>query len=75
MPRLPLPSSLSSYYTASFNLKHHIQEFLHFDSEIVESRLETSQQQMAELGHKDFYWEQATAFSRDRVGEFYLFDL
>ncbi|MBE9233923.1 methyltransferase domain-containing protein [Cuspidothrix issatschenkoi LEGE 03284] len=75
MPRLPLPSSLSSYYTASFNLKHHIQEFLHLDSEIVESRLETSQQQMAELGHKDFDWEQATAFYRDKVGEFYLFDL
>ena len=29
---------------------------------------------MAELGHRDFDWEQATAFYRDKVGDF-IFEL
>ncbi|ABA23887.1 conserved hypothetical protein [Trichormus variabilis ATCC 29413] len=75
MPTLPMPSFLSSYWESSFNLKQHIQEFLQLDAEILETKLEFGQQQMAELGHKDFDWEQATAFYRDKVGEVYLFEL
>jgi 2-polyprenyl-3-methyl-5-hydroxy-6-metoxy-1,4-benzoquinol methylase len=70
----PTPS-LSNYWQDAFNLKQHLQEFLLLDSETLEKKLETGQQQLAELSHKDFDWEKATAFYSEKVGEFYLFEL
>ncbi|MBW4613770.1 MAG: class I SAM-dependent methyltransferase [Desmonostoc vinosum HA7617-LM4] len=75
MKTLPIPPFLSQYWQNSFNLKQHIQDFLHIDTETLEMKLAAGQQQMAELGHKDFDWETATAFYSDKVGEIYLFEL
>ncbi|MBE8965225.1 class I SAM-dependent methyltransferase [Nostocales cyanobacterium LEGE 12452] len=75
MFRLPLPPFLRDSWQNSFNLKQHLQEFLHLDSETLENKLVAAMQQMAELGHKDFDWETATDFYRDKVGEVYLFEL
>ncbi|MBD2384729.1 class I SAM-dependent methyltransferase [Cylindrospermum sp. FACHB-282] len=75
MNKISIPPYLNSYFPDSFNLKQHLQEFLHVDSETLNIKLEAGQGQMAELGHKDFDWEEATAFYREKVGEAYLFDL
>ncbi|AFZ02372.1 class I SAM-dependent methyltransferase [Calothrix sp. PCC 6303] len=75
MLTFPTPSSLSSYWQDSFHLKQHLQDFLHLDSQTLEAKLTAGQQQMAELGRKDFDWEQASAFYSDKVGEVYLFEL
>ncbi|MEH2229232.1 MAG: class I SAM-dependent methyltransferase [Nostoc sp.] len=75
MVKHPAPAFLSNYWQNSFNLKQHLQEFLHLDSETLEKKLATGQEEMAELGHKDFDWEKATDFYRDQVGEVYLFEL
>lgn len=75
MAGFPTPSFLSRYFQDSFILKQHLQEFLHLDAEALEKKLEAKHQEIAELGHKDFDWEQAAAFYRDKVGELYLFEL
>ncbi|MBE9058403.1 bifunctional 2-polyprenyl-6-hydroxyphenol methylase/3-demethylubiquinol 3-O-methyltransferase UbiG [Sphaerospermopsis sp. LEGE 08334] len=75
MVKVALPDFLSDYYQNSFNLKQHLQEFLHLDSETLEKNLSAGQQKLAELGHRDFDWETATNFYRDKVGEMYLFEL
>ncbi|MDX2097503.1 MAG: class I SAM-dependent methyltransferase [Leptolyngbyaceae cyanobacterium bins.59] len=75
MVQTPTPSCLSGYWQDAFHLKQHIRDFLQLDSEVLETKLAAAQQEMAELGHKDFDWEQATAFYRDKVGEIYLFEL
>ncbi|MFM7364491.1 MAG: class I SAM-dependent methyltransferase [Cuspidothrix sp.] len=69
------PPGLESYWEDCFQLKQHLQKYLHLDLTTLEAKLEISQQKMAELGHKDFDWEEATNFYRDKVGEFYLFEL
>jgi SAM-dependent methyltransferase len=75
MVTLPIPSALSGYWQDAFQLKQHLQEFLHLDAQTLEHRLVAGQKEMAQLGDKDFDWEQATAFYRDQVKEIYLFDL
>lgn len=75
MTTIPTPSFLSGYWQDAFQLKQHLQEFLHLDAQTIENRLATGMQEMAELGHKDFDWEQATAFYREKVQEIYLFEL
>lgn len=75
MVKLSLPPFLSDYSQDSFHLKQHLQEFLHLDSETLDEKLAAGTQQLAELGNKDFDWETATAFYRDKVGEVYLFEL
>ena len=75
MTKISVPPFLSSYWTDSFNLKQHLQRFLHLDAETLDLKLEAGGQQMAKLGRKDFDWEEAAAFYRDKVGEVYLFDL
>ena len=75
MTTIPTPSFLSGYWQDAFQLKQHLQEFLDLDAQIIEQRLATGMQEMAELGHKDFDWEQATAFYREKVKEIYLFEL
>lgn len=75
MVAAPTPGFLKDYWEDAFNLKQHIQHFLHLDASVLEAKLASAQQEMAELGHKDFNWEEATAFYRDQVGEIYLFEL
>lgn len=75
MPSLPTKSFLNGYRQDAFCLKQHLQEFLKLDSETLESKLQAGQQALAELGRRDFNWEKATEFYRDRVGEAYLFEL
>jgi 2-polyprenyl-3-methyl-5-hydroxy-6-metoxy-1,4-benzoquinol methylase len=75
MMTLPILPFLSSYWENCFHLKQHLQEYLHIDSASLESKLDSGMQEMTNLGHKDFDWEQATAFYRDKVGEAYLFEL
>lgn len=69
------PSFLNAYWQDAFSLKQHLQDFLQIEPEELEHRLNSGLQALAELGHRDFDWEQATEFYRDRVGEAYLFDL
>ncbi|MBD2243735.1 methyltransferase domain-containing protein [Nostoc sp. FACHB-888] len=69
------PSLLSSFLENSFELKHHLQGFLNLDRETIETKLAAGQEEIKNLGHKDFNWEEATAFYREKVGELYLFEL
>ncbi|MBE9005524.1 class I SAM-dependent methyltransferase [Fortiea sp. LEGE XX443] len=75
MAKYPAPAFLSEYWQSSFDLKQHLQEFLHLDSETLEQKLAVGQEKMAELGYKDFDWETAANFYRDKVGDVYLFEL
>ncbi|MEH2044118.1 class I SAM-dependent methyltransferase [Nostoc sp.] len=69
------PSFLSSFLENSFHFKHHLQDFLHLDIETVETKLAAAQEEIKNLGHKDFNWQEASAFYREKVGELYLFEL
>ncbi|MEH2166321.1 MAG: hypothetical protein V7K41_06550 [Nostoc sp.] len=69
------PSFLSSFLENSFHFKHHLQDFFHLDIETIETKLAATQEEIKNLGHKDFNWQEASAFYRDRVGELYLFEL
>jgi len=69
------PSFLQGYWQDAFNLKQHLQEFLNLDLETIEKELALGQQSLKEIGHRDFDWEKATEFYRDRVGQAYLFEL
>jgi 2-polyprenyl-3-methyl-5-hydroxy-6-metoxy-1,4-benzoquinol methylase len=71
----PTPIVLEKFWYNSYNLKQHLKEFLHLDSETLDSKLETGFKQLAELGKKDFDWESSTDFYRDKVNEIYLFEL
>ena len=53
----PTPIVLEKFWYNSYNLKQHLKEFLHLDSETLDSKLETGFKQLAELGKKDFDWE------------------
>jgi 2-polyprenyl-3-methyl-5-hydroxy-6-metoxy-1,4-benzoquinol methylase len=75
MSKFPLPAFLNEHWQNSFNLRQHLQEFLHLDAETLDQKLAMGKEQMAELGHKDFDWEAASSFYRDQVGEVYLFEL
>jgi len=72
---VPIPDFLADYYQTGFDLKRHIQQFLQLDAETLELKFASAQQAIAELGHRDFDWQNATAFYRDQVAEAYLFDL
>lgn len=63
------------YWQNAFHLKQHIQEFFNLDSPTIEKKREVSQKALAELARRDFDWEKATEFYRDKVGETYLFEL
>lgn len=69
------PCFLTSYLENSFHFKDHLQDFLHLDPEIIETKLAAEQEEIKNLGHKDFNWQEANAFYRDKVGELYLFEL
>jgi 2-polyprenyl-3-methyl-5-hydroxy-6-metoxy-1,4-benzoquinol methylase len=69
------PSFLQAYWQDTFNLKQQLQDFLNLDLETIEQELAVGQQSLKEIGHRDFDWEKASEFYRDRVGQAYLFDL
>ena len=69
------PSFWQGYWQDTFNLKQHLQEFLNYYLETIEHELAVGQQSLKEIGHRDFDWEKASEFYRDRVGQAYLFDL
>ncbi|WP_308189901.1 hypothetical protein [Nostoc sp. XA010] len=62
------PSLLSSFLENSFELKHYLQGFLNLDPETTEANLAVGQEEIKNLGHKDFNWQEASAFYRDKVG-------
>ena len=70
-----IPTYLNGYWENAFDLKQHLQQFLEIDADKLESRFATALQDLAELGRRDFNWEEASKFYRDRVGEAYLFEL
>ncbi|MHC5717790.1 MAG: class I SAM-dependent methyltransferase [Nostoc sp.] len=69
------PSLLTSFLENSFHFKDHLQDFLHLDSKTIETKLAAEQEEIKNLGHKDFHWQEASAFYRDKVGKLYLFEL
>ena len=69
------PSFLQGYWQDTVNLKQHLQDFLNLDLETIEQELAVGQEALKEIGHRDFDWEKASEFYRDRVGQAYLFDL
>lgn len=69
------PSFLQPYWQDTFNLKQHLQEFLNLDLETIEQELAVGQQSLKEIGNRDFDWEKASEFYRERVGQAYLFEL
>jgi 2-polyprenyl-3-methyl-5-hydroxy-6-metoxy-1,4-benzoquinol methylase len=75
MSSVPTPSFLNAYWQDAFSLEQHLQEFLHLDAETLQAKLQASRQELAELGHRDFDWEKASAFYRDQVQDVYLFEL
>ncbi|ERT05329.1 methyltransferase domain protein [Lyngbya aestuarii BL J] len=66
---------LQSYEQDAFALKQHLQDYLNLDQSTLETQLESSLELLAELGHRDFDWENASLFYREKVGEIYLFEL
>jgi 2-polyprenyl-3-methyl-5-hydroxy-6-metoxy-1,4-benzoquinol methylase len=71
----PIPPQLSSYWQDAFNLKQHLQEFLNIDEQRLESKFTTAIDDLAELGRRDFNWDEASKFYQENVGEAYLFEL
>jgi len=68
------PSFLQGAWQDIFNLNQHLQEFLNSYLETIEQELALGQQSLKEIVHRDFDWEKASDFYRDRVGQAYLFD-
>jgi 2-polyprenyl-3-methyl-5-hydroxy-6-metoxy-1,4-benzoquinol methylase len=71
----PIPPQLSSYWQDAFNLKQHLQEFLNIDEQRLERKFATAIEDLAELGRRDFNWDEASKFYQENVGEAYLFEL
>jgi hypothetical protein len=69
------PSFWQGYWQDIFILKQHLQDFLNSNLETIEQELALGQQSLKEIGHRDFAWQKASEFYRDRVGLAYLFDL
>ena len=75
MPSSVATSFLQGYWQNIFNLNQHLQHFLNSNLETIEQDLALGQHSLKEIGHRDFDWEKASDFYRDRVGQAYLFDL
>ncbi len=69
------PSFLQGSWQDIFNLKQHLQDFLNSNLETIEQKLALGQQSLQKIGHRDFAWQKASEFYRNRVGQAYLFDL
>ena len=75
MVTFPTPTEVAPYWEDAFNLKDHLRGFLSLDADALDARLKKGQDDLAELGHRDFNWDEAKEFYKDKVGEAYLFDL
>lgn len=71
----PTPAHLSGYWQDAFNLKQHLQQFLKIDDRELERKFATAVEDLADLGRRDFNWEEAGKFYQENVGEAYLFEL
>jgi len=71
----PTPPFLSRFWLDAFDLQAHLRAFLKLDAAQLAERLQASQRELADLGRRDFDWEAASEFYRDRVGEVYLLEL
>lgn len=71
----PIPPALSGYWQNAFDLEAHLGSFLGLGAADLREKLRAGQQQLAELGRRDFGWDRADAFYRDQVGSAYLLDL
>ena len=69
------PFFWQGYWQDTFNVKQHLQDFLNSNLETIEQELALGQQSLKEIEHRDFDSEKASDFSRDRVGQAYLFYL
>jgi 2-polyprenyl-3-methyl-5-hydroxy-6-metoxy-1,4-benzoquinol methylase len=75
MSTFPIAPYLSGYWQDAFNLKQHLQQFLEIEPDRLDLKFATAVEDLAEIGRRDFNWEDASEFYRDRVGEAYLFEL
>ncbi len=75
MANFPTPAFLSRFWTDAFALRAHLGQFLELAPEQLAERLAASQRELTELGRRDFDWDSAAEFYRDRVGEVYLLEL
>ncbi|WP_279611130.1 class I SAM-dependent methyltransferase [Thermostichus vulcanus] len=71
----PIPPALRPFWENAFDLEAHLGFFLGLDTADLQEKLKAGQQQLAELGRRDFRWDQADQFYRDQVGSAYLLDL
>ncbi len=71
----PIPLALRHYWQNAFDLEAHLGSFLGLEAADLREKLQVGQQQLAELGRRDFRWDQADTFYRDQVGSAYLLDL
>ncbi len=71
----PTPPQLLPFWQHGFELEAHLQTFLHLSPETLRHRLDQAQAELAELGHRDFDWPQATQFYQDQVGTAYILEL
>jgi 2-polyprenyl-3-methyl-5-hydroxy-6-metoxy-1,4-benzoquinol methylase len=75
MSTFPIPAHLNGYWQNAFNLKQHLQEFLAIDAQTLETKFTTALADLAELGRRDFKWDEASKFYQENVGAAYLFEL
>jgi 2-polyprenyl-3-methyl-5-hydroxy-6-metoxy-1,4-benzoquinol methylase len=75
MSTFPIPAHLHGYWQDAFDLKQHLQEFLEIDSHSLETKFTTALTDLAELGRRDFKWDEASKFYQEDVGAAYLFEL
>lgn len=68
-------SLVNAFSQDAFGLGQHLQAFLRLKPGALATHLQTGQQDLAQLGRRDFRWETATDFYRDKVGSAYLFEL
>ncbi|MEN9209759.1 MAG: class I SAM-dependent methyltransferase [Thermostichus sp. DG_1_6_bins_120] len=71
----PIPPALRPFWENAFDLEAHLGSFLGLEAADLQEKLKLGQQQLAELGRRDFRWDQAEQFYRDQVGSAYLLDL
>jgi 2-polyprenyl-3-methyl-5-hydroxy-6-metoxy-1,4-benzoquinol methylase len=66
---------LQAYWSDAFDLHSHLLEFLQLTPQTLEAKLASSQADLAQMGRRDFDWEQAQQFYQDQVGELHILDL
>lgn len=66
---------LHAFSRDAFSLEQHIKAFLRIEPKTLTTHLQIAQQTLAQLGQRDFQWEAAASFYRDKVGSAYIFEL